>query len=167
MKLLPALLCGLLVTSSGAWAAAPATNAAPSAPAPANKTAANKTPAPTPATAPASAAAPAVSTVTLDDYISDLNDELKLSASEKKQIANAYVNDAPALQNILNDDTLSPLQQAQKVSDLRDARNAKIEALLFDFDRQQKYLQIEANYRVALTLLAANGGLAAAAPAAK
>ena len=149
-------------------AAAPATNAAPTAPAPANKTAADKTTAPTtPVPAPAPVAAPAAPTVTLDAYINELKSGLKLSDSETKQIEGYYVNDGAALQNILNDDTLSPLQQAQKVSDLRDARNAKIEALLFDFDRQQKFLKIEANYRVALTLLAADGGLVAAAPAAK
>jgi len=151
MKLPLALLCSLLALTTGAFAAAPNTNAPPAAPAP----------------APAPAPVPGAPTITLDAYLNDLKGQLNLSDSEKQQIQSAYVDDGAALKSILNDDTLSPLQKAQKVSDIRDARNAKIESLLFDFDRKQQFLQVEAKYRVALTLLAADGGQVASAPAAK
>jgi hypothetical protein len=111
--------------------------------------------------------------VKFDSYIKDLTAELKLSDSEAKQITAYYVADSDKLQQLLNDDTLSPLQQAQQVADLRSARNEKIEELLHDFQRQRDFLQVEARYRVALTELAADGGLTAppapapAPPAAK
>jgi len=143
MKFLPALLCALLATTSGAFAA---TNAPPAA-----------TP---PATAPASAK-PASK---LDGYMDELAAALKLTDAEKKKIEGYYFDDGVQLQTILNDDTLSPLQQVQEVSGLRDARNVKIEALLDDLDRQHEFPEIEARYRVALTELAANGGLVAAQP---
>ena len=88
-----------------------------------------------------------------------LTTELKLSDSEKQEIESYYVADNEKLKSILNDDSLSPMQQAQQVADLRDARNAKIETLLDTLDRQHEFSQIEPQYRVALTLLAANGGL--------
>ena len=146
----------LLATTTGAFAAAPATNAPPAAPAPAS----------------AKAAAPAKPASILDDYIDELAAALKLSDSEKKDIEACYLDDADVLKNILNNDALSPLEQAREVSDAREARNTKIEDLLLDDDRKQVFLKIEAKYRVALTELAANGGLVAtpapapAAPAA-
>jgi len=121
------------------------------------------------ATLPAPAPAPVAPTVTLDDYMKELKSELNLSASEEQEIQSYYVADGAQLQKILNDDTLSPLQKYQQVSDLRDTRNAKIKVLLNDLDRQQTFADMEAKYRVTLTLLAANGQLVAAAapPAAK
>ena len=150
-----------LAATTVAFAAAPATNAPPAAAAPANKETANKTPSAAPA---AAAPAPAPMNPLLDGYIKDLTAALKLTDLEKKNIESYYLADGSQLKTILNDNALSPLQQAQKVSDLRDARNAKIEALLDDMDRQHEFLEIEARYRVALTELAANGGLVAAAP---
>ena len=145
----------LLATTTGAIAAAPATNAAPAVPAPATN-------------APA-ATHPVMSTsingFKFDDYIKDLTTTLNLSDTEKQEIEGYYGADGVQLQTILNDDTLSPLQHAQQVSDLRDARNAKIEALLNDWERQHEFLKIEARYRVALTELAATGGLVSPPPA--
>jgi hypothetical protein len=142
----------LLATTTGAFAAAPATKAPPTAPAPAAA----------PATHPVMFTS--INGFKLDDYIKDLTTELKLSDTEKQQIEGYCVADGVQLQTILNDDTLSPLQQAQEVSNLRDVRNAKIEALLNDWERQREFPEIEARYRVALTELAADGGLVAAAP---
>ena len=104
----------------------------------------------------------------LTSYLDDLSSTLKLSASEKTDIKGYYEADSVPLQNILNDPAISPLKQAQQVSDLRNARNAKIEALLADADRQRDFFQVEANYRVALIESAARGGLTppGAAPAA-
>jgi hypothetical protein len=144
----------LLASTTGAFAATtPATNAPAAAPAPPSAT----------------ASAPAQPASKLDGYISELTVALKLTDAEKKKIQGYYTADGVQLQKILNDDALSPLQKAQQVSDLRDARNAKVEALLDDLDRQHEFLKIEARYRVALTELAANGGLVpppAPAPAA-
>jgi hypothetical protein len=148
----------LLATASAAFAAtpakkpAPSTNAAPSAPASTNAA---------PVAAPAPAPAPAPTGFTLDVYLKDLADQLKLTDTEKQQIQAYYVNDGPRLQAILDDPTLSPLQQAQEVASLRNDRNARITALLDELGRKQLFLQIEAKYRVALTLLAADGGLVA------
>ena len=75
-----------------------------------------------------------------------------------------YLNDGTQLQNILSDATLAPLDQKQKIDDLRNTRNAKIEALLADVGRQSIFLKLEANYRVALVQLAAKGGLVPTAP---
>ncbi|MCE0523970.1 MAG: hypothetical protein LV480_13760 [Methylacidiphilales bacterium] len=145
-----------------AFAAAPATNSATAATPPAKKEAAPKDKGAAPAPAEAASPAPqAAAPFSLNDYIKDLTDELKLSDTEKKEIETYYVNDGPQLQTILNDDTISPLQQAQQVAAIRDARNAKIEMLLNDWRRQNEFLKIEAGYRVALTELAANGGLIA------
>jgi hypothetical protein len=158
MKLTRSLLTCLILssTASAAFAAAPATPAS-----------AKKDATPPAAPAPAPAPTPAPSGFTLDVYIKDLTDQLKLSDTEKQEIQTDYVNDGPKLKGILNDDTLSPFQQAQQVADLRNERNAKIEVLLDDLGRKQLFLQIEAKYRVALTLLAADGALVAApAPAA-
>ncbi len=157
MKLLPSFLV-LLATTSGAFAAvAPAANPAPPVSAPAAKT---------DAPAPAPAAAPSI----FDDYITVVTTTLMLSDADKKEIHDLYVADGAALQKILNDDTLSPLQKAQQVSDLRDVRNGKIDQLLHNLDKQQKFIEVETTYRVALTEFAANGGLVpppapAAAPA--
>ncbi len=93
-----------------------------------------------------------------------LGDTLKLNDDEKKNIQNYYLADGEALQGILNDGSLSPIQQAKEVSDLRDSRNARIEALFQDVDRRQAFHRVEAKYRVALTELAADGGLVAAPP---
>jgi hypothetical protein len=68
----------------------------------------------------------------------------------------AYV---AALQDILNDASLSPFAQMQQVDALRDTRNAKIVALLDDAGRAAKFGQVESDYRVALVELAAQGGL--------
>jgi len=95
----------------------------------------------------------------LDGYLKDLDDALKLSADEKKDIQTYYLADGAQLQSILNDPSLSPLQQDVQVCDLRDKRNAKIEALLQDVDRQRDFFKVEAQYRVALTESAATGGL--------
>jgi hypothetical protein len=175
MKLFCYLVAGLAVSSfaMAAHAAGPAAAPAPPASAPekkqTDKDAANKTtttappaPASTTSTAPA---APASAGLKLDDYIKDLSDQLHLSDAEKAEIQGDYVNDGPALQKILNDDLLSPLQKTQQVDNLRDIRNAKIEALLTDVDRRAAFPPIEAKYRAALIDLAANGGLAAAPPA--
>jgi hypothetical protein len=113
------------------------------------------TPTPPPAPAPAPAPKP---TVTLDDYMAALTAALSLSKDEQTSVRTSYLDDGPKLQDILNDPSVSPLEQTQEVDALREARNEKIEALLHDAGRQQKFLQVEANYRVALIELAADGG---------
>jgi hypothetical protein len=151
-KIFRSLFLALLATASSALAAtAPATNAPPAAPAP------------PPAKAAAPAPAPAASI--LDDYITELTATLKLTDDEKKKITGYYLDDGATLKAILNNDALSPVQKAGQVSGLRDTRNAKIERLLQDVDRQHAFFPIEARYRVALTEFAADGGLAPAEPA--
>jgi len=169
LPFLSLLLLSLLPEAAAATDAAPApakkdATAKPGAPEPAAASAAAAAPAPA---APAVPAAPA-STFTFAKYLDALKTGLKLSDDEQKQVQAFYLADGPTLQNILNDGSLSPLQQAQKVSDLRDARNGKIEALLENSDeRRREFMAIEAQYRVALTELAADGGLVAPpAPAA-
>jgi len=149
MKNLPRLIgcLVLLATIPGAFAATPATNAPPDAPVPAIKE-----------------TAPTKPTLKLDDFVNELAATIKLTDEEKKEIANDYRADGVVLKNILNNDSLPPVQKVQQVFDLRDARNAKIEALLQDVDRKKAFLKIEATYRVALTELAANGGLVPAEP---
>ena len=164
MKFSPSLLsCLALVAFTPLIvAAAPATNApASNAPAPAIKIADNKTPVATP---PPAAAQPSATTGLFDAYLKELTAALKLTDSEKKKIQGYYVADGAQIKEILNNDALSPLQQARQVSDLRDVRNIKIKALLDDLDRQSEFLKIEARHRVALTELAANGALVAAQP---
>jgi len=167
MKFIPRLMGSLvlLVAMTNGWAAAPATNAAPVAPAP-NKAALAPVakPAPAPVVAPAPAPAPALK---LGDFIDELATTLKLSDADKKKIEAIYVADGATLQGILNNDALSPLQKAQEVSDLRDARNTKVVELLPDAGQQTVFFQIEAKYRVALTGLAADGGWVADAVPAK
>ena len=94
-----------------------------------------------------------------------------MADGDKKKIEALYVADGPPLKGILDNDALSPLQKAEQVSDLRDARNAKVVDLLPDVGQQEAFFKIEAKYRVALTELAAEGGLVAspapATPAAK
>jgi hypothetical protein len=160
MKILPIILFAVLVLAANPASAAstpakpktppPATNAPPAQPAP--------PPAPTPAPVPG---------LTLDDYIKELTAAANLSDTEKGQIEDLYVADGPVLKTILNNDALSPYQQAQQVSDLRDVRNAKIVALLLEVDRTHAFLLVEAKYRVGLTLLAADGGWVPSAPPAK
>jgi hypothetical protein len=140
----------LAVTVPAFAAAAPAMSAAPAA-------------TPAPAAAPAAAAPPAAAGSKLDDYINEMASTLQLGDGEKKKIEALYVADGPPLQTILNNDALSPLQQAEQVSDLRDARNAKVVELLPDEGKQEAFFKIEAKYRVALTELAAEGGLVASA----
>jgi hypothetical protein len=122
----------------------------------------------TPALPNSAAATPTASakkpTSMLDNYLAELNEALKLSPEEKTDIQSYYLADGAALKSILNGDSLSPQDQAQKVADLRDSRNEKIEALLHDGDRQREFYQVEAKYRVALTEFAADGGLASAQP---
>jgi hypothetical protein len=137
---------------------APAPAAAPAS------TAAAPAPAPAPATAPSSPVAKA-SGALLDKFISDLSDAVKLSDDDKKEIQSYYQADGPTLQKILNDPSLSPLQQADQVADLRDKRDAKIDTLLQDPARQHEFYEVEAGYRVALTEAAADGGLSPAPPA--
>jgi hypothetical protein len=145
---------------SVAFAAAPAAKPAPPSAAPVAKAGStNARSATPPAPAPA-----APKGVTLDDYMKELTADLKLSDSEKQEIQSYYVQDGVQVQKILADDSLSPLQQYQQVSELRDSRNARIKTLLNDLDRQHEFLVIEAKYRVTLTDLAANGQLVAAAP---
>jgi len=144
---------------TAAFAAGPAANPAPPASAPVTKAAATNAPAATPP-----APAPAPAGLTLDDYIKDLTAQLNLTDSEKRQIERFYVADGGQVKDILNNDAISPLQQAQQVAAIRDTRNTRIEALLDGLDRQRDFLRIEAKYRVALTELAADGGLVAAPP---
>jgi hypothetical protein len=166
MKLLflPIGCLAFLTATFSAFAAAPSTNAAPvnPAPAPQAKSApadANAKPATATNAPPVPATASQPAELKLDDYLKDLTDTLKISDDEKKAIQTYYLADGTLLKNILNNDALSPLQQARQVSDLRDARNAKINALLQDVNRQRAFLEVEAKYRVALTELAADGGL--------
>jgi len=130
----------------------PATNASAATPANGNTNAASK--------APKSTFAP----LKLEDYINDMATTLKLSDADKKSVEDIYVSDNDLMKAALNDDTLSPLQQAQKVADLRGARNAKIAALLIDPARNLEFLKVEAKYRVALTELAADGGWGSSTP---
>ena len=124
----------------------------------------------TPAASPPSTQAPSVATtaapsgVTLDAYIDALADKLSLTKSEKTDIKTFYLEDGAKLQAVLNDATLSPLEQTRQVDDLRNSRNSKIDALLRDVDRQQVFDRLEADYRVALIELAAAGGLVPATP---
>lgn len=111
-----------------------------------------------PATAPEPAATPATP-LKFEDFMKDLSDAAKLTDEQKKEIQNDYLADGVALNGILNDASLSPLQKAKQVADLRDNRNTKIAALFQDADRRSAFFQVEARYRVALTELAANGGL--------
>jgi hypothetical protein len=113
---------------------------------------------------PTSAPTPAGGKLTLDAYIQALTDQLSLSKDEQKDIKTYYLDDGSTLNGILNDASLSPFEQTRQVDDLRNARNAKIEALLRDVDRQQGFLKTEAGYRVALTELAANGELFPTSP---
>jgi hypothetical protein len=158
----------LLIAAQGVFAAAPPTNAPPTASAPAaaqdqKPAMPAQSPPPTNA-APVSVPPAEPAGLKFDDYLKDLGDTLKLTDEEKKSIQADYFADDARLENILNNDSLSPLQKARQVSGLRDARNARIEALLGNADRQRAFLQVEARYRVALTELAADGGLVAAPP---
>jgi hypothetical protein len=91
---------------------------------------------------------------------------LGLPDEDKKKVEALYVADGTPLKGILDNDALSPLQKAEQVSDLRDARNAKVVDLLPDTGEQEAFFKVEAKYRVALTKLAADGGwVASAAPA--
>jgi hypothetical protein len=157
MKFLPRLIGSLLLlAAANTFAATPATNAAPGAPAP------------TPL--PATAVAPAPAGLKLDDYINEVASTLGLADVDKKKIEDLYIADGAPLKGILDDGELLPLQKAEQVSDLRDARNAKVIELLPNTGEQEAFYKVEAKYRVALTELAANGGWvasAATAPAAK
>ncbi len=148
----PSLLLGLAFLSLNAFAAQPAASPPPATPAPGAKADANK-----PADAkPTEPAAPAN---VMDAYTVELVARVQLTDDEKKQVEDIYKDDGVALHNILNNDSLSPLQKAQQVADLRDARNQKIETLLHDLDRDKAYREVENMYRVALTEYAADGGL--------
>jgi hypothetical protein len=147
-------------------AAKPAATPEKKGPDPAPAPAPVAAPAPAAATAPAAKPAAKGAGTILDKFISDLTDAVKLSDDEKKGIQSYYQADGTTLQKVLNDDALSPLEQAGQVADLRDQRDAKIDALLQDPLRQHEFYEVEANYRVALTLFAADGGLVPAPPAA-
>lgn len=152
-----------MATAFGAPAAAPSTNASPVAPAPATakdkKPATQAKPSANTNVSPAVMSAAQPAELKFDDYLKDLADKLKLTDDEKNEIQSYYLADGTLLKNILNNDSISPLQKSQQISDLRDTRNAKINTLLQDADRQQTFLRMEAQYRVALTGLAADGGL--------
>lgn len=125
--------------------------------------AAAQTPAPAPTPAPA---APAPTNgVTLDAYLQALAAAVTLSKDQQTNIKAYYLSDGAKMQAILNDPSLSPLQQTQQIDALRDQRNDTIEELLPDPASVQKFRQVEANYRVALVILAANGQLVSATPA--
>jgi len=185
MKFLFPFLFVLLAVTPAAFSAEPATNAppaAPAAPAPAKEKskkaapqakanpaeAKNKQPASATNAAPVAAPMPEAASpsgpLKFDDYLKELSDTLKLTDDEKKSIQSYYLADGEMLKNVLNNDTLSPLQQAQQVSDARDVRNAKIGALIGNDDRRRAFFGVEARYRVALTELAADGGLLPAPP---
>jgi hypothetical protein len=161
MHLIRSLCTGILMSglTVGAFAAGPpATNNLTS---PAKPSSSPKSQTTATQSAPAQVPPPAVQPpgLKLSTYFDELKTDLSLSDSEQKDIETYYMEDGPTLKDVLNDSSISPLQQAQKVSDMRDARNAKIEALLDDPNRQRDFMQIEARYRVALTELAAEGGL--------
>ena len=156
-------LSALAVQALPSHAANPKPPTAPGKPADTAKPPAAPATPPPPAPAPASAPA-ATPTLTLDAYIADLASNLPLSKTEQTDVKTYYLNDGVKLQSILSDDSLSPLTQEQQIDDLRNTRNAKIEALLADVGRQSEFLKIEANYRVALVELAAQGGLVPSAP---
>ena len=143
---------GVPVTKTPNTPVTPAKNPA-AAPAPANSVAGT-------ASAPKTIAPASLTPKTLfGNYLSDLGDTLKLSASEKQDIQTYYLEEGAEMNSILNNGTLSPLEQDEHIAELRDKRNAKIEALLEDVDRQREFYQEEAKYRVALVELAADGGL--------
>ena len=175
MKLISSLFgCfAILITTSNGFAAVSSTNAPPASPVPATAATEKKPAGQAKSTPAVNSAKPALQTdvspvlapttqpveIKFDDYMKDLADALKLSDDEKREIQTYYLADGVLLKNVLNNDSLSPLQQVQKVSDMRDVRNAKIEALLQDVDRKRTFFKVEARYRVALTELAADGGL--------
>ena len=161
MKPIPSLFCGLVLLSTTPILAATAPVAPADKPATKSAAAPAKTP-PAPAPAPVSTPAPtpAAPTMDLDAYIAVLTPAVNLSDAEKTQVHDLYADDAAALQKILNDAALSPLQKAQQVSDLRDARNQKIEGMLHNLDRQHAFYEVEKVYRVSLTEAAAEGHLA-------
>lgn len=96
------------------------------------------------------------------DYLGDLTSALNLSKDEQTGITTYYETDGAHLKDILNNPTLSPLQQYQAAAEVRAARNEKIGSLLDQPERRRTFIQVEARYRVALTELAADGGLAPA-----
>jgi predicted lipid-binding transport protein (Tim44 family) len=170
----------LSVATTGVFAQTPATNPAPPSstpPAAINKAKKVKAPPQAPpapgatstaasSNAPAPTAPPPAPALTLDIYMKELKAKLNLTDSEAKEITSYYNADGDKLKQVLNNDTLSPFEQAEQVSLIRDERNDKIGDLLHDFGRQRDFLAIEARYRVALTLLAADGGwIASAVPA--
>ena len=115
----------------------------------------------------ASKSAPKPAGSIFDHYLKDLNDALKFTPDQQKEVQAYYLDDGAQMKDILNNDTLSPLQQTGQVDDLRDKRNVKIEALLEDdLEKRQEFFRIEAEYRVALVEFAANGGLVPARPVA-
>jgi hypothetical protein len=124
-----------------------------------------------PNTAPAPTAAPPspapASSVTLTAYLSALASDVPLSKDEQTDVQSYYLNDGAKLQDILNDESLSPFEQTQQIDALRDSRNARISALLNDAGRDAQFLRIESDYRVSLVELAAQGGLVPASTPAR
>ena len=118
---------------------------------------------PAPAQAP-TPVPPPTGKATLETYLAALADEMTLSKDEKTDIQTYYLDDGAKLNGILNNDSLSPLEQTRQVDALRDARDAKIRALLGDVTRQEAFAKVEAEYRVALVELAAKGGLVPKTP---
>jgi hypothetical protein len=122
-----------------------------------------QTPTPNPAPAP-TATQPGKSSGALDSYLSALNDQLALSKQEQTDIKAYYQEDGAKLHAILNDASLSPIEQQRQLDDLRNKRNGKIGALLKDPDRHAKFLELENSHRVELVELAAQGALTPSSP---
>jgi hypothetical protein len=143
MKLLLSVVCAtaLALTTPVLWAAS--TTPPAKSPAPASAAAPQD---PLPEAAPIQPPA----TLKIDGYLNELGAALKLSDEEKKAVASFYQADDAQLKNILNSDTLSPLEQDRQVNDLREARNAKIEELLSSRARIAAFRALEAKYRVGL-----------------
>jgi hypothetical protein len=121
-------------------------------------------PLPVPGGTSAAAAQPATKpvpagSVTLDAYISALASDVPLSKDEQTDVKTYYLDEGAKLQAILNDASLSPLEQTQHVDFLRDALNLHVAALLGDPDRAAQFARLERSYRVSLIDLAAQGGL--------
>jgi quinoprotein glucose dehydrogenase len=96
----------------------------------------------------------------LDGYLDVLAAKLALSLNEKAAIKADYLGDGADLRDVLNDRSLSPLEQQRRVDAIEQARDAKIDALLGDIDRRHAFHELEAAYRVKLLDLAAQGGFA-------
>jgi quinoprotein glucose dehydrogenase len=93
----------------------------------------------------------------LDAYLDTLATKLPLSAEEEAAIRAEYLAGAPAVHEAMNDRSLAPLEQQQRVDAIEQARDARIDAQLQDVERRHAFHEIEAEYRVRLVDLAARG----------